>query len=219
MQFCSNNTELDNFFQGLGDAVQHAVVALAVIIMLAALLAIIPYGILEWWSWKKLKYHARLAEEAMHSMEKPDFLELAAIMSSPLAYKISTLISARFYSTKTKILVRWLFCYITHTPALLVLAIAIASFISCIFQVVLVNEVRKAAPALVTDIQNIEGLISSKIENASSLWIDGTNKQISNIELEINNNLLGWAKESTLSINNTLNTCNFPPSPKTSKKI
>jgi hypothetical protein len=214
VQFCSNNTELDEFFQGLGDAVQHVLVALAVIILLAALLAIIPYGILEWWSWRKLKYHASLAEEALNSMEKPDFLELAQIMASPVSYKISTLISARFYSQKTKILIRWLFCYITHPPALLVLAIAIASFVSCLFQVFLVNEVRKAAPELVTDIQNIEELISSKIENASSLWIDGTNEQISNIELQINNNLLGWARESTQSLNNTLNTCNFPHSPR-----
>jgi hypothetical protein len=205
---------LDDFFQGLDDAVQHVLIALAVVILLAALLAIIPYSILEWWSWKKLKYHARLAEEALHSMEKPDFLELAQIMGSPVSYKISTLISARFQSQKTKVLIRWLFYYVTHTPALLVLAIAIASFISCLFQVFLVNEVRKAAPELVTDIQNLEDLVSSKIQNASSLWIDGTNRQISNIELQINNNLLGWAQESTLSLNNTLNTCNLLRPPK-----
>lgn len=185
-------------------------VILAAIILVAAILAMVPYAILEWWSWRKIKSHAKVAEDALHSMEKPDFLEIVQIIASPIAYKLSTLVTARASSPKKKILVRWFFAYVTHPPALLVFAISIAAFISCLFQIAILNEVRKAAPVLVADVGDIQALISSKIQNASALWINGTNKQISDTEFEINDNLLGWARDSTQSLNNTLNTCIIP---------
>jgi hypothetical protein len=207
LQFCSNNSDLDDFFQDLVSSVHHVLIILAIIILLAALLAMIPDAILEWWSWRKLKVHAKIAEDAHNSMEKPDFIELAQILASPIAYKLSTLVTGKCVSLKKKILVRWFLAYVTHPPAVLVLAISIAMFISCLFQVALLNEVRKATPVLVADVANMQALISSKIQNASALWIDGTNKHISDTEFQINDNLLGWARESTQSLNNTLNTC------------
>jgi hypothetical protein len=210
LQFCSNNTQLNNFFQDLTDSVQHLLIILAIVILIAALLAMVPHAILEWWSWRKLKSHAKTAEDALHSMEMPDFLEIVQILSSPITYKLSNIVTAKFASKKKKILVRWFFAYATHPPALLVLAISIAGFVSCLFQIALLNEVRNAAPVLVADVGNMEGLISSKVQNASAFWINGTNKQISDIEFEINDNLLGWARDSTQSLNNTLNTCTAP---------
>ena len=210
LQFCSNNSHLDNFFQDLINSVQHTLVILAAVIFVAAFLAMIPQALLEWWSWRKLKSHAKIAEDALHSMQKPDFLEIVQIIASPITYKLSTLVSAKTSSPKKKILVRWLFAYATHPPALLVFAISIAAFISCLFQIALLNEVRKAAPVLVADVGNMQALISSKIQNSSALWINGTNKQISDTEFHINDNLLGWARDSTQSLNNTLNTCIIP---------
>lgn len=207
LQFCSNNTSLDDFFQDLINSVHRVLIILAIIILLAALLAMIPNAILEWWSWRKIKVHAKIAEDAHYSMEKPDFLEIVQILASPIIYKLSTMASSKSSSQKKKILVRWFFAYATHSPALLVLAISMAMFVSCLFQIALLNEVRKAAPALVTDVDNLQALISSKIQNSSALWIDGTNKQISDTEFQINDNLLGWARESTQSLNDTLNTC------------
>jgi hypothetical protein len=191
-------------------AVQHALIILSILILLAALLAMIPYGILEWWSWRKLKRHANTAEDALRSMEKPDFLDLLQILASPLVYRISSALSSKFSSPRKKVLVRWFFAYITHPPALLVLAISMAMFVSCLFQAILLHEVQKAAPVLAADVANAEDLISAKIRNASALWINGTNDQISSAELDINDNLLGWARQSTQSLNNTLNTCNDP---------
>jgi len=182
-------------------------VILAVVILLAALLAMAPYAMLEWWSWKKIHQHAKLVEAAVHSPERPDYLEIVQLLAFPLAYRFGTVITSRFPSPKSKALVRWLIAYVTHTPALLVLAVSVAAFISCLFQIILLNEVRKAAPALVTDIGDMETLIFGKIQNATAFWINGTNAQISSTENEINNNLLGWARDSTVSLNNTLNTC------------
>jgi len=170
----------------------------------------IPYGVLEWWSWRKTHQHARLVEDAMHSPEKPDYFDIVQILAFPLSYRISTTIASRFASPKSKALIRWFVAYITHTPALLVLAVSIAAFVSCLFQIILLNEVRKAAPVLVADIADMESLISAKIQNASAFWINGTNAQISSTENDINNNLLGWARDSTQSLNNTLNTCYLP---------
>jgi hypothetical protein len=83
----------------------------------------------------------------------------------------------------------------------------LALFISCAFQAILLNEVNKAVPVLLADVADMQAQISAKVQNASALWIDGTNKQLSDTEAQINENLLGWARESTLSLNNTLNTC------------
>lgn len=210
MQFCSNNTQLTDFFQELLDSVQHILIILAVVILLVALLAMIPHGVLEWWSWRKIHQHAKLVEDAMRSPEKPDYLEIVQILAFPLSYRISTAITSRFATPKSKALVRWFIAYITHTPALLVLAVSIAAFVSCLFQIILLNEVRKAAPVLAADISDLESLISAKIQNASVFWINGTNAQISSTENDINNNLLGWARDSTQSLNNTLNTCYLP---------
>lgn len=191
----------------MADSLQHALIILSVVILLAALLCMIPYGLLEWWSWRKLRIHAIAAQDTVRATEKPDYLDISQIFLSPTVYKISTAIGARFNSEKNRILVRWFFAYITQPRALLVLALSLAGFVSCLFQIILLNKIKNATPVLVADIGDIQTLISSKIHNASAYWINGTNSFISNSEFEINDNLLGWARNGSQSLNNTLNTC------------
>jgi hypothetical protein len=210
LQFCSNSTQLNDFFQSLNDSVHKILIVLSVLTLLAALLSVIPYAILEWWAWRKLRKEAQSGEEAFRSMAKPDFIELAFAITSPIGYKLGNLFSSKASSQKSKVMFRWFFAYITHPPALLVLAISLAIFLSCIFQTILLNEVRKAAPVLVADVGNAEALISAKIQNATAFWVDGTNNQINATESDINDNLLGWARQGSLSLNNTLNTCINP---------
>jgi hypothetical protein len=210
MQFCSDSPQLNDFFQGLSDSLHKILIVLSVITLIAALLSVVPYAVLEWWAWRKLKSEAQSGEEAFRSMAKPDFIELAFAITSPIGYKLGNWFSCKASSQKTKVILRWFFAYITHPPALLVLAISLAIFLSCIFQAILLNEVRKAAPVLVADVGNTEALISAKIQNATTFWITGTNDQINSTESDINENLFGWARESTLSLNNTLNTCSPP---------
>lgn len=205
--FCSNNPQLNDFFQSLIDSVHRVLVILAIVTLLAAILAMVPYAALEWWAWRKMKSHAKTTEAALQSMQKPDFLEILEILRSPLSYRVGGWLIPDSASDKKKALLRWFFAYISHPPALLVLAISLALFISCLLQAILLNEVQKAVPVLVTDAADMQAQISAKVQNASALWIDGTNKQLSDTESQINDNLLGWARESTLSLNNTLNTC------------
>ncbi len=205
--FCSNNPQLNSFFQSLIESVHRVLVIMAIVTLLAAILAMVPYAALEWWSWRKMKSHAKTTEAALQSMQKPDFLEILEILRSPLSYKVGGWLIPDSASDKKKALLRWFIAYISHPPALLVFAISLALFVSCIFQAILLNEVQKAVPVLLTDVADMQAQISAKVQNASLLWIDGTNKQLSDTESQINENLLGWARESTLSLNNTLNTC------------
>lgn len=209
--FCSNNPQLNDFFQSLVEAIQRMFVILTILTLLAAVLAMVPYAALEWWSWRKLKSHAKTTEEALQSMQKPDFLEILQILRSPISYRVSGWLTPRGASVKKRVLVRWLLAYVTHPPALLVLAVSLALFVSCIFQAILLNEVQKAVPVLLADVADMEAEVTAKLQNASSFWIDETNRQLSDTESEINQNLLGWARESTLSLNNTLNTCEIFP--------
>jgi len=209
VQFCSNNESLDNFFQTVLDGIQHALVILMVITLLAAVLATVPYLFLEWWSWRKLKRHAQLAESSLQSMEKVDFIEILQIVANPISHRFSALITDRIHSPDKKIRIRWFVAYVTHAPALLVLAISVAAYLSCLFQLALLHEVQKSTPVLVTDIANFRNEVSGKLRNATAVWVSGTNGQISEAEQLINQNMFGWAQESTRSLNNTLNTCKY----------
>jgi hypothetical protein len=205
--FCSNNSRLEEFFQNLTDAGHHILIVLAVVILLGSIFAMIPYAIMEWWTWRRLNAHAKAAEESLQSMEKKDFLEILTMLGSPINYKVCGFVTARLRSPRRKALMRWFLAYITHPPALLVFAISMAIFISCIFQSILVNEIRKEAPALVAEVRNLQNTIAAKVQNASALWASQTNQHINETESQINEQLFGWARESTLSLNNTLNTC------------
>ena len=207
--FCSNNTKLDDFFVGLAADVHRVLVIFAVLMVLGALMAMLPSAFLEWWSWRKMKRQAAIAEEVIRSSKNLDILELVQVVDSPLAYRISQILTARAKSEEHRILLRWFIAYITHPPALLVLAVSIAGFLSCLFQVIIVNEIRQAAPELVTEVSDMEALVSSKIQNATSFWVNGTNAQISDTESFVNGNLLGWARDSTQALNDTLTTCSI----------
>jgi hypothetical protein len=208
--FCSNDTNLENFFLDLAADVHRILIILAVLMLLAALFAMVPSAFLEWWCWRKMKRQASIAEELIQSSKRLDVLELVQAVDSPLTYKLSKMLAPRVRSEEHQILFRWFIAYITHPPALLLLAISIAGFMSCLFQLIMVNEVRRAAPVLVADISDMEALVTSKIQNATLFWVNGTNAHISEVESFVNNNLLGWARESTDALNNTLTTCSIP---------
>jgi hypothetical protein len=205
--FCSNDTNLNDFFVHLASDVHRVLVIFAVVILLAAVLAMLPSAFLEWWSWRKMKRQATVAEQVIRSSPNLDILELVQAVASPFAYRISKILSRRAKSEQHRVLIRWFVAYITHPPALLLLAVSIAGFLSCLFQLILVNEVRGAVPVLVADVTDMEALVTSKIENATSFWVNGTNAHISDAESFINDNLLGWANDSTETLNDTLTTC------------
>jgi hypothetical protein len=208
--FCSNDTNLENFFVDLAADVHRILIILAVLIFLAALFAMVPSAFLAWWSWRKMKRQATIAEELIQSSRRLDVLELVQAVNSPLTYRLSKMLTPRAKSEEHQILLRWFIAYITHPPALLLLAVSIAGFMSCLFQLIMVNEVRRAAPVLVTDISDMEASVTSKIQNATLFWVNGTNAHISEVESFVNNNLLGWARDSTEALNNTLTTCSIP---------
>ena len=207
--FCSNDTKLNGFFIDLAADVHRILIIFAVLMVLAALLATPPSAFLEWWSWRKMKRQAAVAEDIIRSSKNLDILELVQVVDSPLAYRISQILTRGAKSEETRILFRWFVAYITHPPALLLLAVSIAGFLSCLFQLILVNQIRQAAPQLVTDVRDMEALVTSKIQNATSFWVNGTNAQISDAESFVNGNLLGWARDSTQALNNTLTTCSI----------
>ena len=208
--FCSNDTNLEDFFVDLAAAVHRTLIIFAVLMFVAAVVAILPSAFLEWWSWRKMNSQAAIAEEFIRSSRKLDVLELVQAVDSPLTYKLSKMLAPRAKSEEYRILLRWFIAYITHPPALLLLAVSIAGFLSCLFQLIMVDEVRRAAPVLVNDINNMEALVTSKIQNASLFWVNGTNAHISEVESFVNNNLLGWARDGTEALNNTLTTCSIP---------
>jgi hypothetical protein len=210
VQLCSSNADFDKFFETLSGAIDHTFAVLISLTVLAAVLAMIPSAVTEWWQWKRIQQHARLVDMSISSSEKVDLLELLEILASPIVYKLTSLLSKYISCPRKRTIVRWYFAYITHPPALLVLAISIAAFISCLLQLALLRQIQNSAPEFLADISAFELEIASKVQNATAAWVVGTNDQISLVEQSINGNLLGWAQTGTQSINNTLNTCIYP---------
>jgi hypothetical protein len=100
---------------------------------------------------------------------------------------------------------RWFFAYCTTLPALLLLSIALAGFISCLFQYALLRAIEKEAPALAAEISGAINDVVGKVNNASTLWATDTNSVLAKASDEINGNLLTWVNTTTFAVNETLN--------------
>jgi len=196
----NSNNDINIFFNDLRD-VSHKMrnVFLGVLIT-AAILACIPAALLELRRWAKLQLRSHIVRR--FAFDPLDALYLSA---RPYTSDAGRWVAGRFSNSKTQVLMRWFVAYCTTLPALLLLAIALAGFISCLFQYVLLKAIEKEAPALAAEIAGAIDDVVNKVNNASTAWASDTNGVLSKATDEINNNLLGWVNITTTAVNNTLN--------------
>ncbi|CAF9929777.1 MAG: hypothetical protein GOMPHAMPRED_005487 [Gomphillus americanus] len=203
LQFCTNDTNsgITDFFDQLYNVADVARKVFIAILLLAALLCCIPFAMLEIRRWRKMNERAKLIRSGIHEP-----MDVIYIVSRPITAGLGLSAAHRFGSPKRQVLTRWFVAYITSTPALLVLAIALAGLFSCLCQYILLKSIEKEVPVLAAEVGHFADQVVDALNNASNAWSNSTNAAILSENAKINNDVFGWVNTTTSALNQTLNT-------------
>lgn len=133
-----------------------------------------------------------------------DPIDIIVISSRPFSSTVGLKLSSMFKSARKQVLVRWAVAYVTTTPALFVLSLAVAGLASVLSQYVLLRQVEKAAPALAAEVGQFADLVVKQLTAASVAWAVKTNDAINTTNTEFNNEIFGWVVNGTDAVNDTL---------------
>jgi len=200
LSFCSGNNDINNFFDDLKKLAALAKRIFIGILLVLALLACIPMGMMEVRRFYRQQFRAKLVKDYA-----TDAMDAVYISSRPYTSDLGRGIANRFPTTKRQILIRWFVAYCTSLPALLLLSLALAGLFSCLCQWVLFRIVSKEVPALAAQVVAFADEIVGSMNNVSQNWATDANSVIFNEGTKLNQDLLGWVNTSTVAINNTLN--------------
>ena len=200
MTFCSDDNGISSFFDSLYGIADTAHKVFIVVLILAAILACVPMTIAEIRRWRTMQDRAALVSKNAH-----DPMDVIYIASRPYTAGAGLKLSRNFASPRRQVLTRWFVAYATSTPALLVLAIAMAGFFSCLCQYILLQAVKREVPGLAGQVGAFADKVVDKLDAASSNWANGTNTAILKTNQDINNDVFGWVNTSTGALNETLN--------------
>jgi hypothetical protein len=200
LSFCSDNDGIDSFFAGLYNVADIARKIFIGVLLTAALLCCIPMALREVRRWRTMQRRSLLVQQ-----DALDPMDVVYIVSRPYTAGAGLALSRRFAAPKKQILSRWFVAYITSTPALVVLAIAMAGLFSCLCQYILLKAIQREVPALVNTIGAFTDKVVNALDQASADWANGTNTAILAENAKINNDIFGWVNTSTVALNDTLN--------------
>lgn len=201
LTFCTEGNGIHDFFVNLYELAAKAKTAFIVVLILAAILVCIPMTWREFRRWRVLQDRAKLVHQ-----NSIDPMDVVYIASRPYTSGAGLKISRNFASTKRQVLTRWFIAYITSTPALLVLSLALAGLFSCLCQYILLQALKKEVPALAGQVGAFADKVVTTLDSASAEWANGTNTAILATNKQINDDVFGWVNTSTTALNDTLNT-------------
>ena len=200
LTFCSDNNDISDFFQHLANLANDARKAFLAVLLILAILACIPMAWKEIRRWTVMQQRAQLVGDKSY-----DPLDVIYIASRPYTASAGIKAATPFRGRKRQLLTRWTIAYATSTPALVVLSLGITGLLACFCQFLLLKAIEKEVPTLASDIGNFTGKIVNTVNNASESWAVSTNKAISGVNDDINNDVFGWVNTTTGALNNTLN--------------
>lgn len=200
LAFCSGNNAITDFFEHLRSLIRTARIVFIVVITVLAILVMVPMAWYEIMRWRRQREHARLVSD--HGYDPMDVIYIA---SRPTSASWGVKIASRF-DGKRQILVRWAWAYATSFPALFILALAIAGLFACACQAILLKIVQDQVPALAAEVGEFADDVVSSLAQVSDDWAASANGVVLSAQDDINNDLLGWAREATGAVNDTLNT-------------
>ncbi|KAJ4403297.1 plasma membrane fusion protein prm1 [Neurospora sp. IMI 360204] len=202
LSFCSNNSFLNDFFESLVTIVHKAKIAFFIVIIILALIAMVVMGYIEYRGFKRERLRAeKIDDNAFNSQD--------AIYIASRRWTADGGMKLAYWWTKDKasknyLLIRWAVAYATSLPALFVLSLAIAGFFSCFCQWVLLRQIEQKAPELAAQVGDFAGDVVGTLKQVSTDWANSSNAVVANMETDINSDLVGWVREATESVNNTL---------------
>lgn len=201
LTFCSDNPKIDNFFDGLVNAVYEAKKIFIAVLIILAILACIPMAFLEIRRWRTMRQRSILLQK--HAFDPMDVIYIA---SRPYTTTAGITLASRFKSTKHQILTRWFIAYATSIPALFVLALGVAGLFSCLCQFIVLKTIEKEVPILADEVGDFAGTVVAALNNASEAWAFAANDVINSTNVKVNSDVFGWVNTTTHALNDTLNT-------------
>lgn len=200
LTFCSDNEDLNSFFNGLFASVRTGRTALLVVLAVLALLAMAPVAWIEIKRFRLQRSHARMAEGSQY-----DPLDVAYLCARPLSASWGMKLASRFGGTK-QVLVRWCVAYATSLPALFVLSLALAGLFSCLCQFIVLRVVRAKVPALAEKVGDFAGEVVGMLEGSSREWAGEANGVLGELNDKMNTDLAELVRDGTAAVNDTLGT-------------
>jgi hypothetical protein len=201
LTFCSDNSGINDFFDGLFNVIGIARKVFIVVLAILAVLACVPMAYREIWQWRTMQKRAVLLQK-----EAFDPIDVLYIASRPYSATAGIKVASRFKGTKRQILMRWFVAYITTLPALFVLALGMAGLFTSLCQYIVLKVIEKEVPALAADVGDFANTVVSALTDASEGWANSANGVINSTNAQINNDVFGWAVNASTAVNNTLNT-------------
>jgi hypothetical protein len=198
MTFCSDNNTLNGFFQSLFDMISKARTIFIVVLIILAIAVMVPLAWFEIKRWRRHQQHARLIER--HNYDPMDVVYIA---SRPTTASWGITLSSRL-SGKKQILIRWCIAYATSLPAIFVLSLAIAGLFSCLCQFILLRAVQNEVPALTEQVGAFADDVVGSLNGVSEKWASDANEVVGGLNDDINDDVLGYVKNATDSVNDTL---------------
>jgi hypothetical protein len=201
LTFCSNNNGINEFFDGLSSTASIARKIFIGVVVALAILACVPMAYREIRRWRIMQQRALLVQK--QAFDPMDVIYLA---SRPYTSTAGIKVASHCKSTKKQILTRWFVAYITSVPALFVLLLALAGFLSCLCQYILLRTIEQEVPVLAAQAGAFSGEVVQALNNASEAWAVSANGVITATNTQINHDVFGWVNTSTTAVNTTLNT-------------
>lgn len=201
LTFCNDNDGINGFFDGVGEVVSTAKKVFIAVLVVGAILACVPMAWQEIRRWRQMKERSQLVRK-----DTNDPMDVVYIVSRPYTAAAGVKAASRFSNSRRQILVRWAIAYATSPAALFVLALAIGALFACLCQYILLRAVAKTVPELTTEIGAFADKVVDSLQNASAEWSNGANKVITDLDDDLNHNVLGWVETTTTAVNDTLET-------------
>ncbi|KAL5903070.1 plasma membrane fusion protein prm1 [Pyricularia oryzae] len=201
LSFCSDNTAVLDFFNGLYRIVHRAQVAFLVIVPILALLACVLMALLEA---RRYYNQKKLAQQMLDG--EYDAMDALYQGSRPLSSALGLWIGSKLKGSDREYLARWAWAYATSTPALFVFWLAVAGLLSCLCQLIILQLVKKEAPVLINRVSDFAKDVVNTLDGVSTRWATDANKVLVKHTDDINTQLLSNVKTVTSAVNNTLST-------------
>ena len=200
LTFCSDNDDINTFFQHLYDMIEKARVGFMATLITLAILAMIPMAWLEIKRWRRQQSHAKLVSQNQY-----DPMDVVYIATRPVTASFGIKVASRFKGNR-QVMVRWCVAYATSPAALFVLSLALAGFFSCFCQFILLKGVQNQVPELSDQVGDFAGDVVKTLQGVSEQWAGDANGVIGSTNDDINKNVLEYVTNATSAVNDTLTT-------------
>lgn len=168
-----------------------------------ALIVMAPMAYMEIHKWRTTRSRAYMLADPNKQF---DPIDIVLIASRPTTSTVGMKLAQGARTKRHQALIRWGIAYVTSPAALFVLALGLAGLFSVMCQYIMLKQVEAKSPELAAEVGEFAGIVIGKLTDASEKWGNGTNAAISTTNAKLNQELFGWVKEGTDTLNDTLNT-------------